>query len=229
MIENSGLKKYVAYYRVSTRKQGVSGLGLESQKAIVEKYVGSVGGELINSFTEVESGRKQSRQELSKAVETCLQSKAVLIVAKLDRLARDVEFLYHLRNKNIEILFCDMPQANSLVIGFLAVLAEYEAKLISERTKAALAAKKERGFELGKSDNFTDAGRQLGNKTMQKKSLSDLNNRKAFELIKLLREQSVSYRIIANKLNDAGFCSTKGKKYYPASVRQIEKQFLKAI
>ena len=136
--------KYVAYYRVSTARQGQSGLGLEAQQSAVESFC-----EPIESFTEVESGKLKQRPELMRAIAACKRHKAILVVAKLDRVARNVAFVSTLMESGVEFIACDNPNANRLTIHILAAVAEDEASRISERTKAALAAAKRRGVVLG--------------------------------------------------------------------------------
>ena len=142
--------KYVAYYRVSTQRQGISGLGLEGQKSIVKEYIDSTGGELLEEFIEVESGRKTNRVKLAEALKLAKKQKAVLVIAKLDRLARNVHFITGLMASGVDFLACDMPSANKLTIGILACVAEDEADRISQRTKIALKMAKERGVKLGR-------------------------------------------------------------------------------
>lgn len=141
--------RYVAYYRVSTVKQGLSGLGEDAQKAAVEDYVRRNDGETIATFTEIESGKKNDRPELAKALRHCRRSNATLIIAKLDRLARNVAFIANLMESNVEFVAVDFPKANKLTVHILAAVAEHEREMISTRTKDALAAKKARGAKLG--------------------------------------------------------------------------------
>lgn len=134
------LRKVVAYYRVSTDKQGRSGLGLEGQVAAVEGYCASAGGTIVKAYTEVESGKRADRPELAKALAHAKRVKAVLVIAKLDRLSRNVYFLAGLMESAVEFACCDMPSANRLTLHIMAAVAEDEAKRISERTRAALGA-----------------------------------------------------------------------------------------
>lgn len=144
--------KFVAYYRVSTAKQGASGLGLEAQRALVDRHLSGIeGGELVYEFTEIESGRKTKRPQLDAALWQCKRHGATLIIAKLDRLARNVHFISGLMESGVEFVAVDNPQANRLVLHILAAVAEEEARAISQRTKAALVAAKARGVKLGEN------------------------------------------------------------------------------
>ena len=143
---SSGLPKYVAYYRVSTRGQGESGLGLEAQKAAV---AGFVKGVIVAEYTEIESGKNNQRVELGAAIERAKQEKAVLVIAKLDRLSRNASFIFTLRDSGVNFQCVDMPDANTLTIGIFATLAQHERELISSRTKAALQAKIAQGCPAG--------------------------------------------------------------------------------
>ena len=140
---------FVAYYRVSTDQQGRSGLGLEGQKASVEAFVAGQAGLIISEFVEVESGRKKDRPQLLAALATCRAQRATLVVAKLDRLARNVAFVSNLMESNVDFRAADMPTVNRLTVHILAAVAEEEARMISARTKAALKAAKARGAKLG--------------------------------------------------------------------------------
>ena len=143
------ISTYVAYYRVSTERQGKSGLGLEAQRAAVEALVQSNGNQLIAEYTEVESGKHADRPELGKALKRCRLSKAALVIAKLDRLSRDAHFLLGLQKAGVRFVAADMPEANETMVGFMAVMAQHEREMISRRTKEALAAAKARGAKLG--------------------------------------------------------------------------------
>lgn len=140
---------FVAYLRVSTARQGESGLGLEAQRAAVEAFARQHGGVIVASFVEVETGKRSDRPELAKALEGARKAKATLLIAKLDRLARNVAFIANLMDAGVEFLACDQPFASRLTLHILAAVAEDEARRISERTRAALQAAKARGRKLG--------------------------------------------------------------------------------
>jgi DNA invertase Pin-like site-specific DNA recombinase len=141
--------KFVAYYRVSTDKQGQSGLGLDAQRAAVMTYLNGGPWKLVAEHTEVETGKRADRPELQKALAACRKHKAKLVIAKLDRLSRNLAFIATLMDSNVEFIAADNPHANRLTVHILAAVAEHERAAISERTKAALAAAKRRGVKLG--------------------------------------------------------------------------------
>ena len=141
--------RYVAYYRVSTAKQGASGLGLEAQQEAVRTYLNGGNWQLVAELTEVESGKRNDRPKLAEALRLCRTRKATLIIAKLDRLARNVNFISNLMEAKVEFTAVDFPTANRLTVHILAAVAEHEALMISARTKAALQAAKARGVVLG--------------------------------------------------------------------------------
>ena len=144
------MARYVAYRRVSTARQGESGLGLDSQEEMLSRYVASVKGVLLMSFTEIESGRSDTnRPQLQAALAACKKHKAILLIAKLDRLSRSVAFTAALLESPVKFVACDMPNADRTFLQMVAVFAEYEREQISRRTKAALAAAKARGQKLG--------------------------------------------------------------------------------
>lgn len=154
--------QYVGYARVSTIRQGQSGLGLEAQRAAMVAYVTSMGGELVGEYVEVESGGRNDRPKLELAMRHAQRSGAILLIAKLDRLSRDAYFLMGLQRAGVRFVAADMPGANELVVGIMALLAQEERKLISRRTKEALAARKARGLKCGTPGNITVEGSARG-------------------------------------------------------------------
>jgi DNA invertase Pin-like site-specific DNA recombinase len=142
-------KRFVTYIRVSTQKQGASGLGLEAQTSAVTSYLRQHGGQVVQEYREVESGKINDRPQLQAALKRCRQTKATLLIAKLDRLGRNTAFLMTLRESSVRFICADMPEADETTIGMLAVFASHERRAISDRTRAALAAAKARGVRLG--------------------------------------------------------------------------------
>jgi len=211
--------RYIAYYRVSTKRQGVSGLGLEAQKTAVKNFIGSE--DIIKEFIEVESGKNDNRQELNKAIECTKEFGGKLVIAKLDRLSRNASFIFALKDSGIEFVCADMPEANTLTIGIFATLAQYERELISQRTIKALAEKKRQGFVLGNPENLTEEARQKGVKVRQEKARTNKNNLQATELICLYRQNEVSYSQIVKKLNDADYKTSRGGIFSKSSVKML--------
>lgn len=195
--------RFIAYHRVSTLRQGRSGLGLDAQREAIRLHLAGSSGELLAEFTEIESGRRNDRPELAKALAACrLHRGTTLIIAKLDRLARSVSFISNLMESGVEFVACDMPVANRLTVHMIAAVAENEARAISERTKVALAAAKRRGIKLGgfRGRVATDADRQRA--AAAKSALADCRARDLADTLKALQSEGVtSYRAIAGRLN----------------------------
>lgn len=226
------MEKYVAYYRVSTAKQGISGLGLEAQQAAVEAYVKRETGTLIAPpFVEVESGKKSDRPQLRRAIAYAKVSKATLLVAKLDRLARNVSFVANLLDSGVDFRAIDNPHANRLTILILAAIAEEEGRAISARTKAALAAAKARGTKLGSARDGHWDGREdrraAGQRNAIKKAAEIKTANRLAEVREVapelleLRDAGLSYREIAKKLNDRGSLAPSGAAWGPISVYRV--------
>lgn len=157
----AAIQRLVAYERVSTARQGASGLGLEAQRMVIEDFAASRGAQVLARFTEVESGRKADRPELAKALHLSKVTGATLVIAKLDRLSRNAEFLLALRDSGVRFVAVDMPEANDLTVGIMALVAQAEREAISRRTKEALAVAKARGVKLG-NPNGADSLRRAG-------------------------------------------------------------------
>ncbi|WP_242920793.1 recombinase family protein [Pontibacter liquoris] len=213
------MKTYVAYYRVSTQKQGASGLGLEAQKTAVTSFV--AGGKVLAEYTEVESGKKDNRPELEKAIVHAKQQGATLIIAKLDRLSRNASFIFALKESSVDFICTDMPDANTLTIGIFAVMAQHERELISKRTKDALAAKKARGEEVGNRANLTEEGRQKGSLARQQKALQDKVNKNALHWALKFREEKLTLQQTADKLNEMELTTSTGAQYRAMSVKRL--------
>lgn len=217
--------RFVAYYRVSTDKQGRSGLGLEAQREAVACHLNGDGKSLVAEVTEVESGKRNDRPRLAEALALCRIHNATLIIAKLDRLARNVAFIANLMDAGVDFVACDFPQANRLTIHILAAVAEHEAAAISARTKAALAAAKARGIQLGgdRSGNGirrADEGRTMGTAKRAAKA-----NARAADLLPVVQSLQasgyLSLRQIAAAMNERGIPAARGGEWSAAQVQRV--------
>jgi DNA invertase Pin-like site-specific DNA recombinase len=211
-------KTFVAYYRVSTQKQGASGLGLDAQKTAVANYVD--GRKIVHEVTEIESGKKSERVGLAEAIKIAQQTNSTLIVAKLDRLSRDVKFIFALRDSGVDFICADMPEANTLTIGIFAVMAQHERELISKRTKDGLAEAKRRGVVLGTPENLTDAARSASIATRTALRLKSKEWQRARALAVSMRPTS-TLRQIASTLNDNGYTTRNGKQFGARQVLRL--------
>jgi DNA invertase Pin-like site-specific DNA recombinase len=213
--------KWVAYYRVSTERQGDSGLGLDAQRKLVADYLNGGNWTLSAEFTEVESGKRSDRPQLAAALAMAKRLRAKLIVAKLDRLSRNVSFISALMDSGVEFIAADMPFANKMTLQVLAVFAEHERDVISARTKQALAAAKERGVQLG------------GPKRLEASALGVAANKANAErfsanVLPIIREIQASgvttLRGVARALNARGVQSARGVPWSPMAVSNILKR-----
>jgi DNA invertase Pin-like site-specific DNA recombinase len=221
----------IAYYRVSTKQQGQSGLGLDAQKTAVEAYAKAIGATIHATYTEVESGKRADRPKLTAAIAHARRSKAKLIIAKLDRLARNVAFLSALMDSGCDFVACDNPNANRLTIHILAAVAENEALAISARTKAALAAAKARGTVLGSNRPGHWKGHEDARLEGAKKgNAASAEVRRAHALaavadlaptMKELRNEGKSFAAIAEHMNATGQQTTRGSKWTPTAVKRV--------
>jgi DNA invertase Pin-like site-specific DNA recombinase len=204
--------QFVAYYRVSTDRQGRSGLGLDAQREAVQRYLAAIGGQLIGEHTEIETGKRNDRPELGKALAVCRRRRgARLVIAKLDRLSRNVAFIATLMDSNVEFIACDNPHATRLTLHILAAVAEHEREMISIRTKAALAAAKARGKALGR----------YGAETLAPAHKAAARAR-AEELRPTLAELAgKSTRQIAAELTVRGIPTSRGGRWQAQSVANI--------
>lgn len=212
---------WVAYYRVSTARQGRSGLGLEAQRQAVTEHVGRVPD---HEFTEVESGKRSDRPELLKALDLAELTGSTLIVAKLDRLSRDAAFLLTLQKSSVPIIFADMPQADRLVIGVMAMLAEWEREQISKRTKAALAVAKQRGRNVG-GDRGNLAGVRAAGLAASARNRTNAAKMRAAKVLPHIEAAKAaghsSTRAIAAYLNGKGIRTVRGAEWRPGSVQRL--------
>ena len=225
------MMKLIAYYRVSTDKQGQSGLGLEAQRVAVEAFAQSTGATIEATFTEVESGKRADRPELVKAVAHARRSKARLVIAKLDRLARNLAFLAAMMDSGLDFVACDNPNANRLTLHILAAVAEDEARRISERTKAALAAAKARGQLLGSARPGHWTGREEARLVglAHAREQSRISKRqKALAVVadllpevKARRAAGESLAKIAQALNAVGHRTTRGNDWTAMGIKLV--------
>jgi DNA invertase Pin-like site-specific DNA recombinase len=231
MVVKAGYQGIVAYLRVSTSKQEASGLGLEAQEAAVLAYSQQVGLPILCRYMEVESGKRNDRTQLLKALAHVKRSRAVLVVAKLDRLSRNAAFLLTLQDSGVPFIACDNPTANELTVGILAVVAQQERKAISQRTKDALQAVKRRGVLLGSARPGHWDGREhkrlAGLKKARVQAVESIQAAAAeayadlLPMMAKLRDQGASLQAIADDLNGQGHCTRHGKPWNPMQVSRV--------
>lgn len=217
--------KFVAYYRVSTARQGRSGLGLEAQRQAVANYLNGGRWALLREFTEIESGRHNERPELAKALALCRQTGAKLVIAKLDRLSRNTAFLLTLRDSAVKFVAADCPDANNLTVGILALVAEHEREAISRRTQEALAAAKRRGVKLGNPNGAAPLLRaRKGNAAALAavRERADVHAAMLAPVVDDLRAQgATTLQALAEKLNEGGMQTPRGARWHASSVRNL--------
>lgn len=217
-------KKIVAYYRVSTKRQGASGLGLEGQQAAVESLCRQNGWEIVATYTEIESGKRSDRPQLAKALAHSKRARATLVVAKLDRLARNLAFLASLMESGADFVAVDNPTANRLTIHILSAVAEAEGKAISDRTRSALAAYKARGGRLGAARpecrNLTTAARRRGSIAAGQavRARADEAYQDLRPALAAMRSDGASYQAIAHQLNSQGHATRYGRPWNHVAV-----------
>lgn len=224
-------KSLIGYYRVSTARQGRSGLGLSAQKQAVEAYAREHGCKIVASYTEVESGRHNDRPELRKALARTRATRGKLLIARLCRLARNVHFVSGLMESGVDFTACDMPDANKLTIHVIAATAEHEARCISERTHVALQAAKKRGTLLGTHhpDNRIDWKKGMRNglhkahavRSANATLLRIQNYAHIIDDMRKWRKAGESFRAIAGRLNTAGELTTGGKPFVAMTVQRL--------
>lgn len=208
-------RPFIAYYRVSTDKQGRSGLGLDAQIAAVQQHTQRSSGEIIATFQEVETGKHSDRPELQKALKLCRQKKAVLVIAKLDRLSRNLAFIANLMESGADFVACDMPEANKTMLQMMAVFAEHEREAISTRTKEALKAAKARGQKLGRPN--ADIAEVQRHWSERARSVRERVRPTAEQL----KAQGMTLTQIAEGLNERGIKTCRNGQWYASTVRQL--------
>src|SRR5215212_4761319 len=214
---------FVAYYRVSTERQGKSGLGLEAQRKAVADFLNGGNWRLVAEFTEVESGKHSDRPALAKAFQACRLRRAKLVIAKLDRLSRDAHFLLGLEKAGVDFVAADMPTANRLTVGIMAMVADEERRLISKRTKEALAAAKARGIKLG-GDRGVIISVQA--RKVSRRARREASEARATDLTPVIAELQAagvtSLGGLARGLNERGIPTARGgAKWTPVQVSRV--------
>jgi DNA invertase Pin-like site-specific DNA recombinase len=217
---------FIAYFRVSTDKQGKSGLGLEAQQKAVTDYLNGGKWRLVSSFVEIESGKKNDRPKLQEALVACRLHRATLVIAKLDRLSRNAHFLLGLQEAGVQFVCCDMPQANALTIGIMAVVAQEERKMISQRTKDALAAAKARGVSLGGDRGHLHRYQRKASAVGAVSRIASANDRAKdlAAIITPLMSEGQSLRAIASCLDAQGIKTARGSSWTAAAVSRVIKR-----
>lgn len=207
-IQRNNQIKYAIYIRVSTQKQNYSGLGLEAQRNVCANYIASQKGLLDREFCEVESGTNRARKELLAAIDYCKANSCTLVFANLSRLARDIEFTFKVINTGIEVYFCDMPQINTLILGVMATVAQYERELISQRTKAAIAENKKKGILSGSGNPNYHISAENKQKAILKRSKT-LN-----ETVIESADFATFCRILRKNFKELDVSSNDGEKFF---------------
>jgi DNA invertase Pin-like site-specific DNA recombinase len=211
---------YIVYKRVSTPKQGQSGLGLEAQDAAVARFTKNCTDCILGTYTDIETGKNNERPELLKAIAQAKQTGAKLLIAKLDRLSRNAAFILTLKDSGVNFVCCDMPEANALTIGIMAIIAQQEREMISKRTKEALQAKKVRVGEWRKGV-ITAETHAKGQEAIKAKAANNQNTLRAKNYAKALKEQGMTLQAIADRLNAEGHLTATGKQYQRTSVNRL--------
>ena len=211
--------RFVAYYRVSTEKQGRSGLGLEAQRTAVEAFLNGGSWKLVAEFTEIESGKRAERPKLAEAVKAAKKHRATLVIAKLDRLSRNVAFIANLMEAGVEFVAADMPHANRLTVHILAAVAEHEREMISQRTRAALAAVKSRGVQLGNRSNIEVA--QARSRQARMVQADQFTSNILPVVLQIKRAGVQTLNGIAETLNARGLGTARGGEWRAIQVKRV--------
>jgi len=217
--------KIVNYLRVSTRKQGSSGLGLDAQRSAIAAYAAQRHAKVVETFTEIESGKVNARPELLKALHLAKVTGATLVIAKLDRLSRNAAFLLTLRDSGVRFVAADMPDANDLTVGIMALVAQQEREAISKRTKEALGAAKARGVRLGNPNGATALRRAGQGNSASVRAIQAHADDHALNLqpviTALAAEGITSLGTVADALNERGMLTPRGGRWHKSSVRNL--------
>ncbi|WP_339673345.1 recombinase family protein [Dasania marina] len=218
-------QRYVAYYRVSTQKQGQSGLGLDAQRQAVDEYLSQYGGEVIDEFVEIESGKRADRPEFTKATDYAELANASVLVAKLDRLSRDLHFITSLQKRGIRFKLCDLPEIDQLTIHILAAMAEHEARMISVRTKQALQVAKARGVVLGNPLLEAQRNCDVSAANTHRVRKQQQWQTKILKVIAHLEDTEglTTCQAIANALNDRELTTARGAKFSVAIISRLRR------
>ena len=214
------MENYIAYVRTSTGRQV---LGLEEQQLRINQFIQSTGNFLVEIVIEQESGKNNNRVRLDYATNLCIKHGYTLLFTKLDRLSREVEFLFTLRNKGVKLRCIELPELNTLTLGIFGSVAQWERELISNRTKSGLAALKARGVKLGSPKNLNDAAREKGVESIIKKRVENENWKMAKMFIEhfQMKYGYINYTAIAKELNINGYKTRNGNYYNPTTVRRL--------
>jgi DNA invertase Pin-like site-specific DNA recombinase len=211
--------KFVAYYRVSTQRQGRSGLGLEAQQTAVRDFLTSGASKLLAEFTEVESGKSDSRPQLAAAIKRCRMTGATLVISKIDRLSRDIHFLTGLQKAGVAFVATDNPQANQLTIHILIAVAQHEREMISRRTRDALAAARARGVVMGGYRGGPVVDGRLGGAAVRE--AADAFAGMVGPMIHEQRQAGATLQQIADRLAAEGISTARGGRWTPTAVRNV--------
>lgn len=219
--------KFISYLRVSTARQGASGLGLEAQREAVSRYLNGGRWQLVQEIVEVESGKRNDRPAIAEALRLCRLHRATLVIAKLDRLARSVHFISSLMESGVDFVACDFPEANRLTVHILAAVAEHEASMISARTRGALAAAKARGVKLGGQRGPVERMAIIATKGTRQSALvrRELAGKRRADLVPVIEDLrtkgAASLRGIADGLNGLGVTTARGGRWTATQVQRV--------
>lgn len=218
--------RYIAYARVSTEQQGRSGLGLEAQQAAIDAYIRNHGGSLVDTLSEIESGAHNDRPKLAEALRRCKSQGCTLLIARLDRLSRNALFLLQLQESGLDFVCCDMPGANKLTVGIMALLAQQERDMIKSRTKDALAAAKARGVKLGHWSHKVVRDTLAGHRGSAKgadavRVKADIFAADRADRVRELRAEGLSFAKVADRLNEEGYLTARRGRWHPTTVKNL--------